>query len=140
MTTVFTRIINGELPGRFVWGDDVCVAILSINPIRRGHALVVPRQEVDHWVDLEPAVNAHLMAVAQSIALAQHNAFRTQRVGLIIAGFEVPHTHLHLIPTDDMGGLDFANAATDVDAADLDAAAEAIRRELRMAGHRTVPE
>lgn len=135
MTTVFTRIIDGELPGRFVWRDDVCVAFLSINPIRRGHTLVVPRAEVDHWVDLAPAVTGHLVAVSQHVAKAQQAAFRPIRVGLIIAGFEVPHTHVHVIPTDEMADLDFANAAAEVDATELDDAAERLRTALRAAGH-----
>lgn len=135
MATVFTRIMNGELPGRFVWQDEACAAFLSINPIRPGHTLVVPRQEVDHWVDLDPDTVSHLMAVSQQISKAQQAAFRPERIGLIIAGFEVPHTHLHLIPISDMGGLDFANAATSVDPAELDAAAEQIRVALRRAGH-----
>lgn len=135
MPTIFTRIIDGELPGRFVWRDELCVAFLSINPIRRGHALVVPRAEVDHWLDLEPATAAHLTAVAQVIGRAQQEAFNPRRVGLIIAGFEVPHTHLHVIPIDDMGGLDFANAAARVDPGELDAVADAIRAALHRAGH-----
>ena len=135
MATVFTRIMNGELPGRFVWQDAVCTAFLSINPIRRGHTLVVPRREVDHWVDLDPETVGHLMAVGQHIAKAQQAAFEPARIGLIIAGFEVPHTHLHLIPISDMGGLDFANAASSVDPAELDDAAEQIRAALRLGGH-----
>jgi histidine triad (HIT) family protein len=110
MPTIFTKIIEGELPGTFVWRDDVCVAFISIAPIRPGHTLVVPRAEVDHWVDLDPDVNAHLMRVAQEIALAQQAAFSPRRVGLIIAGLEVPHTHLHVIPMEGMQDLDFANA------------------------------
>lgn len=140
MPTVFTRIINGELPGRFVWRDDRAVAFLSINPIRRGHTLVVPRAEVDHWVDLDPDLLSHLHAVAHHVAQAQMAAFSPERVGMIIAGFEVPHTHLHLIPMNDMGGLDFAQAAASPDPAELDAAAEAIRGELRRAGHPAVAE
>jgi diadenosine tetraphosphate (Ap4A) HIT family hydrolase len=110
MPTIFTKIIDGELPGTFVWRDDVCVAFMSIAPIRPGHTLVVPRAEVDHWIDLEPEVNAHLMRVAQEIALAQQAAFSPVRIGLIIAGLEVPHTHVHVIPIDGMQDLDFANA------------------------------
>ncbi len=136
MATVFTRIINGELPGQFVWKDEVCAAFMSINPIRRGHTLVVPRQEIDHWVDLDPLTVSHLMAVGQHIAKAQLAAFEPARIGLIIAGFEVAHTHLHLIPISDMGGLDFANAATTVDPAALQDAAEHLRMALRHAGHR----
>jgi histidine triad (HIT) family protein len=134
MATIFTRIIDGELPGRFVWRDEHCVAVLSINPLRAGHTLVVPRAEVDHWVDLEPATNAHLMAVAQRIAQAQMDAFAPTRVGLMIAGLEVPHVHLHVVPMDGVHDLDFDNAARDPDPDGLDAAAEAIRVALRGRG------
>jgi histidine triad (HIT) family protein len=67
MTTIFSRIINGELPGRFVWKDDQAVAFLSIAPMMHGHSLVVPRAEIDHWIDMEPALTAHLFQVAQQI-------------------------------------------------------------------------
>lgn len=134
MTTIFTRIIDGELPGRFVWRDDRCVAFLSINPLRAGHTLVVPRAEVDHWVDLDPATNAHLMSVAQEVARAQMDAFAPTRVGLMIAGLEVPHVHLHVVPMDGVHDLDFDNAARDPDPAALDAAAAALRSALRSRG------
>ena len=71
MSTVFTKIINGELPGRFVWSDDAAVAFLSINPLGPGHTLVVSRAEVDHWVDADAELLAHLTTVAQSIGTAQ---------------------------------------------------------------------
>jgi histidine triad (HIT) family protein len=134
MPTIFTRIISGELPGRFVWRDDVCVAFLSINPLRPGHTLVVTLAEVDHWLDLEPEVNAHLMRVAQEIGRAQQRAFHPERVGLMIAGLEVPHVHLHLVPIDGVHDLDFANAALDPDPRDLDASAIALRSALRDLG------
>jgi diadenosine tetraphosphate (Ap4A) HIT family hydrolase len=98
MPSIFSRIINGELPGAFVWRDADCVGILSINPVRPGHTLVVPRAEVDHWTDLEPPLAAHLMTVAQTIGRAQLRAFAPERIGLLIAGLEVPHTHLHVMP------------------------------------------
>lgn len=135
MSTVFTKIIDGELPGRFLWRDEQCVSFLSINPIRRGHALVVPIEEVDHWVDLDPDLAAHLMVVSRHIGRAQMRAFRPGRIGLIIAGFEVPHTHLHTIPVDGMGDFDFALAAANPDAADLDDVAARIRAELTADGH-----
>ena len=134
MPTIFTRIIEGELPGRTVWRDATCVAFLSINPLREGHTLVVPRAEVDHWVDLDPGTNAHLMLVAQRIAEAQMDAFSPTRVGLMIAGLEVPHVHLHVVPMDGVHDLDFDNAARDPDPAALDAAAERIRGALRARG------
>lgn len=134
MATIFTRIIDGELPGRFVWRDEHCVAFLSINPLREGHTLVVPRVEVDHWVDLDPGTTAHLMLVARSIGEAQMDAFAPTRIGLMIAGLEVPHTHLHVVPMDGVHDLDFDNAATDADPTALDAAAERIRVALRARG------
>lgn len=126
MPTIFTRIIDGEIPGTFVHRDERCVAFLSINPLATGHTLVVPIAEVDHWVDLPDDLAAHLFAVAHRIGKAQQRAFGCERVGLIIAGYEVPHTHLHVIPTEHMGQLNFANAAASVDRAALDAAATAI--------------
>jgi len=140
MPTIFTRIINGELPGRFVWRDDLCVAFLSINPLRAGHTLVVTRAEVDHWLDLEPEVNAHLMGVAREIGRAQQQAFAPERVGLMIAGLEVPHVHLHLVPIDGVHDLDFANAAADPDPRELDASAAALRAALRDLGATGVSE
>jgi len=134
MPTVFTRIIDGELPGRFVWRDDECVAFLSIAPLKHGHTLVVPRAEVDHWLDLDPALNAHLMTVCQEIGRAQQRAFRPTRIGLMIAGLEVPHVHLHVLPIDDVHDLDFANADPHPDPAALDEAAAALRGALREMG------
>jgi len=126
MPTVFTRIISGELPGTFVHRDELCVAFMSINPLAPGHTLVVPIDEVDHWVDLSVELAAHLFAVAHRIGRAQQQAFACDRIGLIIAGYEVPHTHLHVIPTRHMGHLNFANAAASVSPDDLRAAADAI--------------
>ncbi|MFM7271328.1 MAG: HIT family protein [Actinomycetes bacterium] len=134
MPTIFTRIIDGELPGRFVWRDATCVAFLSINPLRTGHTLVVPRVEVDHWLDLDPSVNAHLVSVAQTIGNAQMAAFAPLRIGLMVAGLEVPHVHLHVVPMDDVHDLDFANAASAPDPAALDRAASQLRDALRSAG------
>jgi histidine triad (HIT) family protein len=135
MATVFTKIIDGELPGRFVWRDDRCVAFLSINPLRHGHVLVVPIEEVDHWLDLDPGLNAHLVSVSQRIGQAQMAAFSPTRIGLMIAGLEVPHVHLHLVPIDGVHDMDFANAARDPDPAAMDAARDAIVAALRDASH-----
>jgi histidine triad (HIT) family protein len=135
MTTIFSRIISGELPGRFVWRDDECVAFLSINPLRPGHTLVVPIAETDQWTDLAPERAAHLMVVAHHVGRAQHSVFRPARVGLVIAGFEVPHCHVHVIPTRGMHDIEFANAELDPDPTELDRAADDLRAALRAAGH-----
>ena len=134
MATIFSKIIAGEFPGRFVWKDAHAVAFLSIHPLHRGHVLVVPRAEIDHWIDLDPLLAAHLMQVARSIGQALQTAFRPKRVGLMIAGFEVPHTHLHVVPIDGMQHLDFSQIDTKAKPEDLDDAAKRIRDELRALG------
>ncbi|HEX6254341.1 MAG TPA: HIT family protein [Euzebyales bacterium] len=130
MPSVFTRIIEGELPGRFVHRDERCVAFLSINPLRPGHVLVVPRVEVEHWVDLDAEEWLHLNQVAQRLGRALQRAYDPVKVGVILAGMEVPHVHIHLVPIDHERDLNFANADPDPSPADLDRAAETIRTAL----------
>lgn len=141
MSTVFSKIISGELPGRFVWSDDEVVAFLTIAPVAQGHTLVVPRAEVDRWTDLEPALLARLNEVAQAVGKAVIDGFGASRAGYLIAGFEVPHTHIHVFPANDMSGFDLALADPDAPAEEMDAAAETLRRALRDQGHgEFVPE
>ena len=131
--TIYTRIIAGELPARFVWKDPLCVAFLDIQPLRPGHTLVVPRVEIDHWLDIDAELATHLMGVAHAIGRAQQAAFQPARVGLMIAGMAVPHVHLHVVPIDELGDISFARAHN-ADPAALAQAAEEIRGELRGAG------
>ena len=140
MATLFTRIIDGEIPGRFVWKDDRCVVFLTIAPLRPGHVMVVPRAEVDHWIDLEPDLAAHLMVVARDVGRAQQAAFSPARIGVIIAGMEVPHTHLHVIPIDSEADLDFGRADHAASPESLDEAAERLRTALRSQGHPEVAD
>lgn len=140
MTTIFTKIIQKELPGTFVWEDDRYVAVMSINPLRPGHVLVIPREEVAHWLDLDPDLLHHLNAVAQSIGLAIQQVYDPARVGSIYAGLEVPHVHQHLLPIDALEDLDFANAAAEVERADLEAEALKIRAALCDLGYAEVPD
>ena len=130
MTTIFTRIIRGEIPGTFVYKDEACVAFMSINPLADGHVLVVPKDEVDHWVDLSPYLSSHLFEVSHKISRALQNAFPCERVGLIIAGYEVNHCHIHLVPTTNMSQLNFANAAASVERATLEENASKIKTAL----------
>lgn len=131
MSTLFTKIINGELPGVFVYRDELCVCFMTINPITVGHALVVPIQEVDEWTDLPEATTAHIFNVARRISNAQKIAFGCTRVGLVVAGYEIPHCHLHLIPSNSMEDFRFENAATQVDRAELVENASMIEAALR---------
>ena len=135
MSTVFTKIINGEFPGRFVWSDDRAVGFLSINPLNPGHTLVVPREEVDHWSDADPDLANHLNTVAHAIGAAQRDAWQAPRIGLVIAGFEVPHLHLHVFPAWSMDEFSFERAARSVDAAEQDGHMETLRAALRKRGH-----
>ena len=131
MPSLFTRIILGEIPGHFVYRDEVCVAFLTINPIATGHTLVVPIEETDEWTNLSDATSSHLMVIAKRIGLAQKDLYKCNRVGLIIAGFEIPHCHLHVIPANTMAELSFEHAATHVEPAQLKEQAEKLTAALK---------
>jgi histidine triad (HIT) family protein len=108
---------------------------LSNRPLRPGHALVVPRQEIDHWIDLEPSLLCHLAETAQAIGRAQMAGFKPERIGVMLAGLEVPHCHFHVVPIRGLHDLDFGNQDPDPDAKMMDEAAATIRRELRKLGY-----
>ena len=134
MPSVFSRIIDGDLPGQFVWRDEHAVAFLSIGPVAAGHTLVVPRAEVAHWVDADPQLWQHLNAIAQRIGLAIERAFDAPRIGVMVEGFEVPHLHLHLVPLDGPRAMEARNIRDDVPAEELAANAQAIREALEALG------
>ncbi|MGB5756526.1 MAG: HIT family protein [Acidimicrobiales bacterium] len=138
MATIFSRIIAGEIPSRMVWEDDLCVVFLDVRPLAPGHCLVVPRAEVDQWTDLEPDTVARLTTVAHAVGRVQKDVFDPARIGLMIAGFEVPHVHVHVIPINTMANLDFATADTDPDQSRLDDQLVRLRAGLRQAGHAEV--
>lgn len=140
MPSIFTRIIQGELPGRFVWKDEHAVAFLSINPLRPGHTLVVPRAEIDHWLDLSQTLAHHLTDVSQEIGRALQAEFKPDKVGLMIAGLEVRHVHLHVVPIHDLGDLNFARADKNPDPKALDEAAKRLRAALRKQGAKNVSD
>lgn len=121
-----------------MWRDDRAVAFMTIAPIRPGHSLVVPIVEVDHWIDLDGDLAAHLMVVSRHIGRAQMAAFQPNRIGMIIAGLEVPHTHLHVIPIGSESDLDFAKAEPGTPGEEIEGAAERLRAALRDAGHSEV--
>ncbi len=137
MATIFSLIIAGDSPARFVWADDVCVAFLTIEPRGPGHTLVVPRQEVDRWLDLDADAMEHLNRVARKIALAQKAEWDSDRVGLMLEGYVVPHLHIHVWPSWSPfefhpGGIDrLANPRH------LDENAVRLRSRLRLHDHGT---
>jgi histidine triad (HIT) family protein len=140
MASIFTKIIRGELPGRFVWRDERCVGFLTIAPLKPGHTLVVPIEEVEHWLDLAPDLLQHLVETSQAIGKAIQRAFRPPKVGLMLAGLEVPHVHFHVSSIWTVNDLDFTTADRDPDPASLDRAAESIRKALRELGHSEVSD
>ena len=133
--SVFTEIINGTEPARFIWRDVTCVAFLTIEPRGPGHTLVVPRVEVDRWLDLDAHVMAHLNEVARSISLALREEWDSDRVGLMIEGYVIPHVHIHIWPSWSPfefhpGGID-----RNADPVHLEAHAIRLRSRLRALGH-----
>ncbi len=140
MTTIFSRIIAGEIPGRFVWRDDDVVALLPIALLAPGHTLVVPIEPVDHWIDLPPALNTKVWAVAQTISRALDGIYHPTKVGVLVVGEEVPHAHIHLVPFTELAQMSFANQDANPVPAALDQQAETLRAALRTSGHSaTVP-
>nr|WP_298250684.1 HIT family protein [uncultured Halomonas sp.] len=129
MASIFTRIMQGEIPGHFVHEDDQCAVIMTIQPMRPGHVLVIPRDEVDHWDDLPEPLYQHLMTVSRRLAKAIKVAFPCKRVGMLVVGLEVPHVHIHLMPLDAMSDIQVENLPM-ADSADLAAAAEKLRAAL----------
>ncbi len=130
MSTLFTKIINGEIPGRFVYRDDRCVAFLTIAPLKPGHTLVVPIAEIDHWIDLPDDLADHLFRVAKKVAQAIQKAYQPTKVGLIIAGLEVPHTHIHVTPIWELGDMNFAHQDNNAQPEELDQAMLTLREAI----------
>jgi diadenosine tetraphosphate (Ap4A) HIT family hydrolase len=134
MASVFTKIINGELPGRFVYEDDEVVAFLTIAPITHGHTLVVPRAEIDQWQDVDAAALNKVMNVSQLIGKAVCKAFDVERAGVIIAGLEVPHLHVHVFPAYHLTDFGFAGVDRNPSPESLDEAQTKIKAALAELG------
>jgi histidine triad (HIT) family protein len=130
MATLFTKIINGEIPGTFVHQDDQCVAFLDVAPMTEGHVMVVPREEISHWIDADQELLDHLMAVAKKVGQAQKKAFDCERIGMLIVGYEVPHLHIHVLPTNSMDDFDISDRAPMQTPEQLEVPAEKIRQAL----------
>jgi histidine triad (HIT) family protein len=128
--SLFSRIIDGELPGRFVYQDPAVVAFLTVAPVRPGHTLVVPRVEIDDWLDLDTDTHEALFRASQVVGRAVARAYPSRKVALVALGLEVPHVHLHLIPINSESDVDFALADRNPDPVALDDAAARIRAAL----------
>ncbi len=110
MASIFTKIINGELPCYKIYEDESILAFLALDQVNPGHTLVICKEEVNHWTEVPSEVYAHLHKVSQVIGKAVLKASKAPRVGQMVAGFEVPHYHLHLIPAWSIPDLDFKKA------------------------------
>lgn len=126
MSTIFTKIINKEIPCYKIYEDDEFLAFLDIRPVAKGHALVIPKQEVDYIFDLDDDLLGRLMVCAKKVAKMIKREVNCKKVGVMVAGLEVPHTHIHLIPIQGVMDLNFANAK-DADQEQLSELAERIR-------------
>ncbi|TLX77788.1 HIT family protein [Labilibacter sediminis] len=109
MSTIFSKIVKGEIPCYKIAEDDHYFAFLDINPLQEGHTLVIPKQEVDYIFDLDNEILAGLSVFAKKIAKALDKAIPSQRVGVAVLGLEVPHAHIHLIPLQSEGDINFSN-------------------------------
>ena len=108
MATIFTKIINGEIPSYKLAEDDRFFAFLDINPLAKGHALVVPKQEVDYIFDLDPDILAGMIQFSQRLAAAIEAVVTCERIGVAVIGLEVPHAHIHLVPINGIHDIDFS--------------------------------
>ena len=115
MASVFTKIISGELPSFKIHEDELTISILTIDPVSLGHTLVIPKMEVNHWFDVPSDIFMRVALNSQQIAKAIKQATGCPRVGTIVAGFEVPHYHLHLVPAWSIPDLDFKRASRKVE-------------------------
>lgn len=127
MASIFTRIINREIPAYIVAEDEHYIAFLDINPLVVGHTLVVPKQEVDFIFDLEDHALAGLSVFAKKVAHAMKKAVPCTRIGVAVIGLEVPHTHIHLVPMNTMGDINFTKAKLSPSKEELSAVAEKIK-------------
>lgn len=134
MSSIFSRIIDGELPARFVWKDEAAVAFLTIEPRQPGHTLIVSRLEIDRWLDVDEELMAHLMGVAHKIGIAQREEWDSNRVGLMIEGYMVPHLHIHVWPSWSPREFHPAGIDRNAEPAHLDEAAARLRARLRSQG------
>jgi histidine triad (HIT) family protein len=129
--SIFSRIIDKEIPAHVVAEDSDFLAFLDINPLGKGHTLIVPKKEVDYFFDLEESILSSMMVFSKKVAVAIRKSVNCKRVGVAVIGFEVPHAHLHLVPMNHMGDIDFSKPKLKFTADELAAIALAIREQLK---------
>ena len=128
MASIFSRIINREIPGHIVAEDDTFIAFLDVMPLVHGHVLVVPKKETDYIFDLDDDTLAGLHVFAKKVAVAQKKAVPCKRIGIAVIGLEVPHTHVHLVPMNSVGDINFTQPKLKPSQEELASVAEKIRK------------
>lgn len=130
MASIFTKIINGEIPCHKIAESDDCFAFLDIRPQMKGHTLVIPKKETDYIFDVEDEILAKMLPFAKQIAIAIKKVVPCERVGVVVAGLEVPHAHVHLVPMSEMKDLSWQKEPVGMEHSELAELAGAIREQL----------
>ena len=133
MASIFTQIINRQIPAHIIAEDTMCMAFLDIHPLQPGHTLVVPKQAVDYFFDLDDNVLAAILSLAKRVAIALAKIVPCVRVGMAVVGLEVPHAHLHLIPLQGAFDIDFKKQPLNYTQVELQNMAQQIRSVLETA-------
>lgn len=127
MASIFTKIINKELPAYIVAENDQFLAFLDIMPLKKGHVLVIPKEEINYIFDVEDELLGEMMVFAKSVAVKIKKVVPCKRVGVAVIGLEVPHAHIHLVPIDGIGDINFSNPKMQVEKAEMERIAEQIK-------------
>ncbi len=130
MSSIFTKIIRGEIPCYKVGETETCFAFLDINPLAKGHTLVIPKQEIDYLFDIDDSLYQELFSFSKKVALAIKKAIPCERVGVAVIGLEVPHAHIHLCPINNVHDLSFANPRLQLSIEEFQKTAALISRHL----------
>jgi len=130
MASIFTKIINGEIPCHKIGETAECFAFLDIAPLRKGHTLVIPKKEIDYFYDLDDETLSAVMLFSKRVASAIEKTFACKRISVVVAGLEVPHAHVHLIPMDAISDIDFSQPKLNFTHPELAEMAELIRANI----------
>ena len=127
MPSIFSRIINGEIPAWKVAESERFLAFLDVNPLAKGHTLIVPKVETDYFFDLSDEEITSIMLFSKKVATAMRSTLPCLRIGMSVIGLEVPHAHIHLVPLNSMGDINFSNSRLNLSAEEMEAIAASIR-------------
>ena len=130
MSTIFTKIINREIPAYIISENNKFIAFLDINPLSIGHTLVVPKKEIDYFFDLDDNFLTEILLFSKKISKAIKKVTRCNRVGLSVIGLEIPHAHLHLVPLNEMNDIDFSKKKISLKDSELNAICKKIQSEI----------